>query len=73
MVCLIFFTKRLNKRALVSIIIGAVLSIEYRIPIRIMLDNLGMPYCYPLVAALLAVLALFIVNNMLELKTEHLQ
>lgn len=51
-----FFTKRLNKHALTSMLVCAGLTIAYRIPIRTMLDILGMPYYYSLVAAVIAVL-----------------
>ena len=68
-----FVIKRLNKRLLIGVTVGLGFSVAYRIPIRIMLDNLDIAYCYPLVAALCTVLTIIIVNNMLELKTKHFQ
>ena len=68
-----FFTKRLNKHTLTNMLVCVGLTIAYRIPMGILLQNLGLQFYYPLVASILAVLTVIIINNMLEKNSKYLQ
>lgn len=68
-----YINSKLTRFTLVSLGVCFMLGLLYKGPIRFILTTLGLPYVYPLFAAMFTVLGAVIISNILTVNTSKMQ